>query len=116
MCIWYFYNTNEEWGFLLFVKLIGDHRGLWLDIPNEILFGFNPQPISHPNERRLKISDPRVVTKYNDYLHKKCLIDRLYKRWDNLHKIACNERTADMEEEYEILDNILEKHTEKAEK
>ena len=103
-------------GCLSFGKLIGDHRGLWLDIPNEILFGFNPQPISHPNARRLKMADPRVVAKYNDYLHNKYFIDRLYERWDYLHKIACYEWTANMEEEYEILDDILEKHTEKAEK
>ena len=45
----------ENGGCLSFNRLISDHRGLWCDIPNEYLLGFNPPPINHPNARRLKI-------------------------------------------------------------
>ena len=62
------------------------------------------------------MSDPRVVNKYNDYLHDQCTNDNLYLHWDNLHKKTSNGWTADMEVEYERLDARLEKHTEQAEK
>ena len=48
-------------GFLSFGKLMGDHRGLWVDIPRALLFGHNA-PYSHLfKARRLKIIDPWVV-------------------------------------------------------
>ena len=36
-------------GYLAFGQLVGAHRGVWMDIPNELLFGFNPPPLTHPN-------------------------------------------------------------------
>jgi len=51
-------------GFLSFRKLSGDHCGLWLDIPKALFIGYNiPAPV-HPNARRLKLRDPRVVDRY----------------------------------------------------
>ena len=65
-------------GCLSFSKLIGDYRDIWLDIPNELMLGFNPPPLFHPEARRLKMEDPRVVQKCNEQLHKFCLNDNLY--------------------------------------
>ena len=102
-------------GCLSFDKLISDHRGVWFDIPNETLFGFNPQQINHPEARRLKMVDPRVVKRYNDFLHERCVNDNLYAKWDKLHKLATKKLTNEMMNEYENLDLLLEKHMEKAE-
>ena len=41
--------------FLSFGRLSSDHRGLWIDIPSYLLFGYNYPPIQHPNTRILKI-------------------------------------------------------------
>ena len=102
-------------GCLSFGRLISDHRGIWFDIPNTTLFGFNPQQITHPQARRLKMEDPRVVKKYNDYLHKKCMEENLYVQWDNLHKKATSTLSHEMINAYENLDKVLEDHMEKAE-
>ena len=102
-------------GCLSFGTLISDHRGIWFDIPNATLFGFNPQQITHPEARRLKMVDPRVVKRYNEFLHKRCLEDNLYAKWDNLHQIATNNLSPELINEYENLDLILEKHMENAE-
>ena len=48
-------------GFLSFGRLLSDHRGIWVDIPTEFLLGFKPPPLTHPDARRLKMKDPRVV-------------------------------------------------------
>ena len=58
----------RQGGCLPFGRLIGDHRSLWIDIPNEIIYGFNLSLINHPNARRLKMKDPRCVKRYNDEL------------------------------------------------
>ena len=50
-------------GFLTFHKLLGDHRGLWVDIPKHIIYGYNPPHPTLFQARRLKASDPRVVKK-----------------------------------------------------
>ena len=34
--------TITNGGFLANGKLLSDHRGLWVDIPNHMLFGYNP--------------------------------------------------------------------------
>ena len=56
-------------GYLSFEALGGDHRGLWIDIPKILIYGHNPQSVPLAAARRLKIEDPRVVTKYNEELH-----------------------------------------------
>ena len=34
-----------------------------MDIPNYLIFGFNPPPVLHPEAKKLKLRDPRVVKK-----------------------------------------------------
>ena len=54
--------TIKHGGLLSFGRLDSDHRGLWIDIPEILLYGYNPPPLLNPNARRLKLEDPRVVT------------------------------------------------------
>ena len=53
-------------GYLSFGKLMGDHRGLWMDLPVELLFGYNHPSSNFARARRLKLSDPRVVERICD--------------------------------------------------
>ena len=43
----------KQESYLPFSRLISDHRGQWMDIPNELIFGYNLPPLVHPNARRL---------------------------------------------------------------
>jgi hypothetical protein len=71
--------------YLSFGKLMGDHRGLWMDFPVELLFGYNPPSSNFSGARRLKLSDPRVVERYTALLHEACEEHNLYQRMHNLH-------------------------------
>ena len=55
-------------GCLTFSRLLSDHRGLWIDTTNELIFGYTPPPLTHPDTRRLKTKDPRVVKRYSNLL------------------------------------------------
>ena len=40
-------NFNiQSGGFLAYGRLLSDHRGLWVDIPNHMLYGYNPPNLS----------------------------------------------------------------------
>ena len=47
-----------------------DHRSLWMDIPYCLAFGSELPPIVHPQARRLKTGDPRIVKAYVDLYDK----------------------------------------------
>ena len=94
-------------GCLAFGRLIGDHRGIWIDIPNELIFGFNPPPLTHPNARRLKTKDPRCVKRYNEKLDEYCENEQIYYQMDNLHSMATDPLSATQQKEYERLDKQL---------
>ena len=102
-------------GCLSFGRLISYHRGLWMDIPNEILFGFKPPPLTHPSARRLKMKDPRCVKRYNDMLHNDCEKEHMYQRMDTLHSTVSDPMTVQQMEEYEFLDAKLCKMMDNAE-
>ena len=87
----YFDNPSIEirrGGCLPFGRLIGDHRGLWIDIPNELIYEFKPPPLTHPNARRLKMKDPRCVKRYNDKLDELCQKEQIYQRMNSLYESA----------------------------
>ena len=101
-------NFNiKHGGFLVYGILISDHRGLWLDIPNHMLFGYNPpQPVFH-FAIRLKLNDPRVVAKYLTYLHCEMKERDIFHRMDKLQKRNLYPLTQYLAEEYERLDALI---------
>ena len=58
-------------GFLSFSKLMSGYRGLWIDLPKILIYGYNPPQPSTFKARKLKIGDPRVVKKYISYVLEK---------------------------------------------
>jgi hypothetical protein len=42
-----------------------DHRMLWVDIPHEFLFGFNPPSLLQVTPNRLNLRNPNVIARYN---------------------------------------------------
>ena len=97
----------KKGGCLAFGRLIGDHQGIWIDISNKLIFGFNPPPLSHPNARRLKMKDPRCVKRYNDKLDEDCEREQIYYNMDSLHNMSTDPLTAAHQVEYEEIDKQL---------
>ena len=94
-------------GHLSFGRLLGDHRALWIDIPNCLIYGFNPPSPTHLNARRLKIKDPRVVDKYLTRLHEECLQEDLYSRMNHIHEKMTSPLSPTFQTQYEEIVDIL---------
>ena len=110
-------NFNiQSGGFLAYGRLLSDHRGLWVDIPNHMLYGYNPpQPVFH-FARRLKLKDPRVVSKYLTFLHSSMREHDVFYKMDNLHRRTVYPLHTNLAEEYELLDTLICTLMDKAEK
>jgi hypothetical protein len=91
-------------GFLSFGKLVGDHRGLWVDIPKHTLFGCNIPPHTNPAARRLKLNDPRIVKKYLEHLHNAIEDADMYQRMNTLHARTVHPLPQHLADEYESID------------
>ena len=94
-------------GYLTFGRLIGNHRCLWMDIPNGLIYGFNHPPPTQPNARRLKIKDHRSVKRCNDKLDNVCQKEKIYHRMNNLHESAIDTMTHMQQMEYKEIDELL---------
>ena len=103
-------------GYLSFTTLGGDHRGLWVDIPNEAIYGFNPPSLPMARARRLQLEDPRIVKKYNDSLHKMFKKHQVYEQLQALHRTAVYPPPQGYDRQYERCDAIIQECMEKAEK
>ena len=94
-------------GFLAYGRLLSDHRGLWVDIPNHMLYGYNPPQLVFHFARRLKLNDPRVAAKYLTYLHSAMMEHDVFYRMDNLHRRTVYPLPINLAEEYELLDTLI---------
>jgi len=54
---------NNQCGYLSSLDAIGNHHCLWIDIPEERLFGSNLLPPTKPKARRLKMENLCTVKK-----------------------------------------------------
>ena len=94
-------------GFLSFGKLLSDHRGIWIDIPKFLIYGYNPPHPVFPSARRLKLLDPRVVAKYLAYLHCSMKDNDLFERMNDVHKHATFPLSQRLIDEYEAIDILV---------
>ena len=76
---------KKKGGLLSFHRLCSDHRGIWVDIPTDIIFGYKPPQLTQFNARRLKINNPRVVVKYLTYIHSTFRENNLFHRMNESH-------------------------------
>ena len=94
-------------GFLLFRRLVGDHRGIWVDLPHEFIFGFNPPTPQFPGARRLNLKDPRVVDAYLEFLRDACHNSNLFYRMAYIHSNMTCLLSDVLRKEFEEVDLIL---------
>ena len=97
-------------GFLGFGDIPGDHRALWVDIPNTGILGYKMKDIPRHTARRLKLEDPRVVERYNTLLHTYFKDHDLYNRVKTLEKsfVAESRWTPQLTQDYDEIDKIRE--------
>ena len=94
-------------GYLSFDYLEGDHRGIWCDIPIELMMDYNMQHPAHPQARRLKTTDPRVRKKYLKQLHKTLLEKNIYVQMEEIIKTASTGLLPSDIITYESIDALL---------
>ena len=72
----------EAAGYLPFGDSPSDHRGLWIKMKEEELFGYTMDKIEAPQARRLTLEDPQVVQRwidiYKEYILSHRIIHRAY--------------------------------------
>ena len=103
-------------GFLPFHKLLSDHRGVWLDIPKYLIYGFNPQHPQFPFAKRLKLCDPRIVQKYLDHLLAAMTDNDLFQRMNDLHNHATTHFSEQLVADFEDIDATVCRIMDEAEK
>ena len=92
-------------GYLGFGDIPGDHRGIWVDIPNTEILGYNMNDIAPPLSRRLKLDDPRVVKKYLELLDNLFRQEKVYKQMKHLQKMSEDqENIENIKKEYDKVD------------
>ena len=81
-----------------------DHRGLWLDIHYQVVFGHVMPAIVTAQARRLKTNDPRIVKKYTNVWSKFIVDHNMLERAYNIQR-ECTYPLADhLQVELEALD------------
>ena len=111
-------NVNiAKAAYLPFGEGVGDHRSLLIDVEESSVFGTSGEPSAKLRARRLKMKDPRIVTKYINLLHKLYLNHKLFKKVFYLNSIPIsypiNPQAAELFEEVDRIRTQGMLHAEK---
>jgi hypothetical protein len=92
-----------------YLPVVSDHRVLWIDIPQEQLFGRRLSALPIRTPQRLILQDPRVVEKYitaiSNQLQSVHFLDRLQSLRDRMEDKNCS-NMARLVDQYNELDAI----------
>ena len=102
-------------GYLAFGKLPGDHRAIWVELPRLSIFGFRKHIIQPKIGRRLTVTNPVVVKRYNRHLKRYCHRHDLFRRIAKLRQEAGIKVHTNWAREYEQVDSAIRKGQELAE-
>jgi hypothetical protein len=84
-----------------------DHRSCYLDIDAKLLFQEDMHALQPPCQRGLQLTDPRIVSKYNDNFRDQVSYHKIAEKYRNLLELAeLNTWSVDLEEDYEKIDQI----------
>ena len=103
-------------GYLAFGKLLGYHRELWIDIPQDSLIRFHQHEIIPPLSRNLQLDDPCKVRRFNTVLHKRLRKNNLYSCITVIHQLGVYPLPGNHARAFESFDNITVKITHKSDK
>ena len=95
-------------GYLEFGATPGDHRGLWIDVPQTALLGYKMPKIPPRKIRYLQSAFPASTKRYKETLHKRFLSQNVYGNIYRLHQAAQHPITSDFKILYEKIDKTME--------
>ena len=76
---------------------IGDHRPIYVDIPNKLLLGEHIFKIQRPEIRRLTCDQPKVVDKFVHLLRKQMKHQKIFDAYNKLAEVYNNDEAQDDE-------------------
>ena len=103
-------------GYLAFGKLVGYHKGLWIDTPQDAFIGFHQHKTIPPLSRHLQLDYPRKVRRFNMVLHDSFLKYKVYSHITSIHQLEVSPLSYHHVRAFEILDNIIVKLMKKSDK
>ena len=97
-------------GYLEYGATPGDHRGLWIDVPQSTLLGHKMPDIPSSKIRHLQVTDPRSRKAYQTKTHALYMKHNIYGRIFDLREHASTPMTAKWSTKYNQIDAEMEKH------
>ena len=76
--------TVQAAGYLPFGEGPSDHRGIWVKVKEDSVFGYSMEKLTPPLARRLTLEDPRVVKRWIGIYKELLLTNKLPQRAFNL--------------------------------
>ena len=83
-----------------------DHRPIWVDFTQESFLGSKLPTLTSFAARKLKMLDPRVVERYNQFLEERLMKHGVYHRTHRLLMQFKSPLTEEQKKEFEKLDKI----------
>ena len=108
--------TIKKRGFLRHGDNGSDHRAVWLDIEKQSALGVLPPDIQGYQARKLKTSDPRIVSKYNFILEEEFCCHNVYNRALAIYNKCFTHPSPEVFAEYDKLDKVRDRCMKKAER
>ena len=96
-------------GMLPFGDIPGDHRGLWLDVPQELFLGYRMPKIPPRKIRLLQCSDVKAKERYKTLLHSLYLKHGVYGQIYTLREQVSYPASPSFKLQYDKLDRKVEK-------
>ena len=101
-------------GYLSYDDAPGDHRGLWVDIPEAAILGHKLPTAPAKKPRKLRCNDPRSKRKYKEKLHTFLHKHNIYGRILELKSTVQAPMTTENKAAYNKIDKAMEKYKEHA--
>ena len=97
-------------GYLEFGTTPGDHRGIWIDVPQSTFMGYKMPDIPTNPIRRLQVKDPKSRNKYQSLTHSWFLKKNIYGRILHIRDTATTNPSTTWSQQYNKIDSDMEKY------
>ena len=97
-------------GYLEFGATPGDHRGIWVDVPQATIMGYKIPDIPSTPICRLQVKDPKSRNKYQTLAHTLFIRHGIYGKILHLKETAEQSQTTRWTQQFNAVDKEMEKH------
>ena len=95
-------------GYLEYGATPGDHRGIWIDVPQELFLGYNMPKVPPKTIRHLQRRFPESTQKYKETLHNRFLKRNVYGMIYKLREEASYPLSMALQDQYNRIDRLME--------